>query len=101
MADKNKVIEVIYKAIDEVNNLLPADRRLDKRMDVVLSDKSRGGALDSMGMVNLVIALEQFIEEEFGKVILLASDLVISEENNPFETVDVLAENLSGILSGE
>ena len=37
MADKNKVIEVIYKAIDEVNNLLPADRRLDKRMDVVFS----------------------------------------------------------------
>ena len=93
-----EIMYLIFRTIDEVNQLLPPERRLEKTADTVLSDKSTEGSLDSLGMVNFIIALEQIIEEETQVSLSLADDLVISEEDNPFQTVGVLADNISAIL---
>ena len=41
---------------------------------------------------------KQAAEEELGASLSLADDLVITEENNPFRTVAVLAENINPLL---
>lgn len=95
MEQHEKIISLIFRAIDEVNEFLPPESRLEKTSETVLSDKFAQGALDSLGMVNFIIALEQLIDQEMGVSLSLADDLIISEQHNPFQTVGILADNIS------
>ena len=92
------IIDLIFRAIDEVNQLLPSDRCLEKTLETILSNKSEQGSLDSLGMVNFIVALEQLINEEMGVSVSLADDLIISEEHNPFQTVSILSDHLDRLL---
>jgi acyl carrier protein len=60
----------------------------------------RDGILDSMGLVTLVVALEQAIEEQFGVSVSLADERALSERKSPFRTVGALAE-YAGRLIGQ
>ena len=51
-----------------------------------------GGLLDSMGLVSLVIAVEQAIEEKFGVAVALADEKALSKSNSPYRTIASLAE---------
>jgi acyl carrier protein len=59
-----KVEKVMNCAIDCVNELLPTDEPLSKEKDTVLL--GQGGRLDSMGFVNLVVAIEEELEKQLG-----------------------------------
>lgn len=50
------------------------------------------GVLDSMGLVTLVVAVEQAIEDEFGRSIGLADEKALSRKRSPYRSVDALAE---------
>jgi acyl carrier protein len=95
--DKEKITGAIYAAIDEVNQLRPKDQRLAKSSDTVLLGKS--GQLDSLGVVNFIVATEMNIEEEFGISVNLADDKAMSQENSPFRTVGTFADYISNILA--
>lgn len=92
----SKVIELIYLAIDELNQTLAPEKRLVKARDTVLSGPMT--SLDSLGMVNLVVETEQQIEEAFGVTINLADQQLMSETQNPFETVETLASYVCKLL---
>ncbi len=94
MEKNEKVTQTIYSAIDELNRLLP--KPLEKSMDTVLFGK--GGKLDSLGLVNLIVVTEQRIEEEFGVAITLADERALSRENSPFRSIGTLADYISSIM---
>ncbi len=48
--------------------------------------------LDSLGLVTLVIDLEQKIEEQYGVSVTLTDDRAMSQKNSPFQTVQSLAD---------
>jgi acyl carrier protein len=50
----------------------------------------RGGWLDSMGLVTLVVEVEQVLAEQFGLPITLADDRAMSQRSSPFRTVGTL-----------
>lgn len=52
----------------------------------------RGSVLDSLGLVTLIVDLEQRLEEEYGVSVVLANDRAISQKNSPFRTVQSLTE---------
>jgi acyl carrier protein len=60
-----------------------------------------GGALDSMALVSLVIAVEQAIEEKYGVVVELANDKALSQRNSPYRTVETLATFATQELQGK
>jgi len=93
-----QIIPLIYKAIDEVNTNSPSDTCLKKTPETILSLTSDKGGLDSLGSILFVISLEKIIEEETGVSVELAYDLNISKDHNPFETVEVLAGDISVLL---
>ena len=95
---KKKIINIIYDSIDEVNQQLDAAEQLDKAIDTILFGKN--GKLDSLGLINLVITVEQNIEDEFDVSITLADERAMSQENIPFKDVGTLAEYI-GILLDE
>lgn len=96
MIDKQKVAEAIYKAIDEVNQQLPQDRRLPQSPDTVLAGPA--ASLDSLGLVNLIVVTEEMIEEEFDQLINIADQKAMSQENSPFRTVGTLTEYIASLL---
>ena len=88
MTKPEKVIQSVFSAIDEINQSLPKEQQLAKSTDTILFGK--GSNLDSLGLVNLIVATEQIIEEEFGITIALASEQAMSQKNSPFQTVESL-----------
>ena len=55
LATREEITQIIFSAIDEVNLMLPKDRRLEKSFQTTLSGDS--AALDSLGLINLIVDL--------------------------------------------
>ena len=87
---EDRVLEIVYRAIDEINPGLPGERRLKKAPETALF--GRAGALDSLGLVNLIVAVEQAVEDELGVSVALADEKAMSQSASPFRTVGTLAE---------
>ena len=96
MTARNKILEGIYAAIDEVNEQLPEDQNLEKSLETVLLGSS--GKLESVNLVNLLVAIEENIEETFGIPISITDERAVSEKNSPFRTVSSLADYVETIL---
>lgn len=58
-----------------------------------------GGLLDSMGLVSLVIAVEQAIEERFESRVSLADEKALSQSNSPYRSIGTLAEYAANELA--
>jgi len=72
---ENKVENVINCAIDRLNELLPTGESLSKEKTTTLL--GRGGRLDSMGFVNLLVALEEELEKQLGITATLADEVTM------------------------
>lgn len=96
MMNSEKITQSVFSAIDDVNQSLPPEQRIEKAPDTVLF--GHGGKLDSLGLVNLIVAIEQEIEASFGTTITLADEKAMSQNNSPFRTVESLVDYISLLL---
>lgn len=96
MVDRNKVIEIIYESIDDINEDRDEEERLKKTEETILLGQD--GALDSFGLVSLIVATEQNIEEEFSVTLVLADEKAMSQRNSPFRTVKTFADHITTLL---
>ena len=96
MTARNKILEGIYVAIDEVNEQLPEGQNLEKSLETVLLGSS--GKLESINLVNLLVAIEENIEETFGIPISITDERAVSEKNSPFRTVETLCNFVLNLL---
>ncbi len=96
MAAKEKVLNAISEMIDALNPQLPKDMQLEKTPETVLF--GAGGKLDSLGLVNLVVALEQKIREQFDRPVSITDERAMSQKNSPFRTIDTLADYITQLL---
>jgi len=88
-----QALQLVYDAIDAVNPQLPRSRRLAKSPDTIIVGPS--GSLDSLGIVNLVIALEERASETIGAAVRLFDDTAFIDAAGPFRSVDSLARHLA------
>lgn len=96
---KDKVIDLIYSAIDEINSQDSSGRQLSKTPSTVIFGKH--SSLDSLGLVNLIVSLEQAVNDEFNMEITLADERAMSQENSPFQTVTTLAGYILNLIDAE
>jgi len=99
MVDTEKVIQAIFDAIDELNEQRPEGKQLEKSADTVLFGES--GMLDSLGLVNLIVVVEQKLDEDFGVSVTLADEKAMSQKSSPFRSVKTLAEYAATLISEE
>ena len=92
----DEVVELLYKVIDDINLQYRDDFELIKTEDTALFGKD--GSLDSLALVNFVIATEQLIEEKFDTSITLANERAMAQKNSPFNTIKSLATYTSSLL---
>lgn len=50
------------------------------------------GIFDSMGIVSLIVAVEQEIQDRYGKSVALADERALSQSSSPYRTISTLAE---------
>ena len=93
---KERMFELIYQSIDELNEQYEQEQKLEKSLDTILMGK--GSKLDSLGLVNLVVSVETAIEDEFDITITLADDRAMSQKHSPFRTVGSLSEYIEMLL---
>src|SRR3989338_8039588 len=86
MSRQQDIFQAICRAVDDVNPALPPARRLEKSPDVVLTQH-----LDSMGMVNFVVATEERVAESLGVTVNLADQQAMTQAESPLKTIGTLA----------
>lgn len=90
MVDRSQVESAVLAAIDEVNQRLAVTAVLESAPETVLYGK--GSGLDSLGLVNLIVAVEGALAEELDVEITLADEKAMSQESSPFRTVSTLVD---------
>ena len=93
---QNKIFDLIFETIDKFNNEYSNEIQLEKSSHTALL--GQGSKLDSLGLVNLIVAVEQNIEDKFDITITLADERAMSQEISPFRTVGSLADYIEMIL---
>jgi acyl carrier protein len=96
---QDRISSAIDKAIDDVNAQLPASSRLAKTPDTVLFGREAG--LDSLGLVNLIVALEKHVEGSCGRAVSLSTPEVMLAADTPFASVQSLRDYLASVLQEE
>ena len=89
-------MELIEIIVEELNVLSDADTH-NSEANIFGPD----GVLDSMGLVNLVVAMEERVLEKFGVPITIADERAMSRTKSPFRNVANLAEYISELLREE
>jgi len=90
MTPDDKVVAAINSAIDDLNEVLEPDERLAKSAQVALIGQD--ARLDSLGLVNLIVLVEEKIQQQFGVGITLVDERAMSQSKSPFRTLGTLAE---------
>ncbi len=84
---KDRIETAIFEAMDEVNAVLPDSMQLERTFDAVIF--GRGGKLDSLGLVNFVLAVEEKLTT-LGLNVSLTDERAMSQTRSPFRTVAAL-----------
>lgn len=90
-------LEIIYDAIDQVNAQDENSAKITKSPDTPLLGS--GSTVDSLALVNLVVAIEQLVSDHANKSITLVDESVFSSPDNPLSTVGSLARYLEKLIS--
>jgi len=91
---EDKIQNIVSCAIDRLNELLPVDQPLPKESTTVLL--GQGSRLDSMGFVNLIVALEEELEKQLGITATLADEFMM--DGQELGTVGELYELLARVV---
>jgi acyl carrier protein len=99
MIEPNNAFDIVVASLQEVfaQSGLPAPESVTG--DTVLVGKD--AVLDSLGVVSLIVEVEQRVESEHGVSVTLANDKAMSQRNSPFRTVSVLAEHVVAMVAEE
>ena len=92
----DNIYKSVYKSIDEVNSQMSKDEQLIKSPDTVLYGES--SLIDSIGLINIIVTVEQNIEDDFEKSITLADQKAMSQKQSPFKTVESLAKYIQILI---
>lgn len=94
MFGKDEVIELIYDAIDVINDRLEV--KLKKSSETSLYGKK--SKIDSIGLVSLIVAIEELLEEKTNMVVAIADERALSLQHSPFRTVGTLADYIIMVI---
>jgi acyl carrier protein len=92
----NNGLNIIYTAIDQLNEQSDDGEKIVKDPDTRLFGGD--GGIDSLDLVNLVVAIEHHIEDTTGNTVVLVDEQTMAMENNPFHSVATLSTYLENLL---
>ena len=95
MTTKNEVIEIIFNCIEEINH--QNDIEINKDLSAKLFGKESD--LDSLGLVNLIVSIEENVNDKYDVSISLADEKAMSQKYSPFRSIDALSDYIMELLN--
>lgn len=95
MLSEEEIIKTIYGAMEEINDQLSGENKLVLSHETVLYGLN--SRLDSLGLVNLIVEVEQRFQDEHGLAIDLTDEKALSQKSSPFRTVKTLSGYISSL----
>ncbi|HEY4106946.1 MAG TPA: hypothetical protein VGM44_23760 [Polyangiaceae bacterium] len=97
--DRSSALEIVKAALSEVfvQSGLAVPETIAEETVLVGKD----AVLDSLGVVSLIVEVEQRVESEHSVSVTLANDKAMSARNSPFRTVGVLADHVVAMVTEE
>lgn len=94
---KDVILQLVYLSVDEIN--LELDAKLEKKeSENIFSANSK---LDSMGLVNFIMDVEERIQDHFKLELTLADDKAMSQIRSPFRTIASLVEYIEVLINNK
>ena len=94
---KDVILQLVYLSVDEIN--LELDSKLEKKeSENIFSANSK---LDSMGLVNFIMDVEERIQDHFKLELTLADDKAMSQIRSPFRTIASLVEYIEVLIKNK
>jgi len=87
--ERSKIETIIVECINSLNLSLVESEKCSNKTENTLFGE--GSALDSMGLLNLLMDLEEKLERT-GVIITILDDHALSQKNSPFRTISTLAD---------
>jgi acetyltransferase-like isoleucine patch superfamily enzyme len=94
--ESEATLHTVFRTLDLVNAQLPAHSRIARDLGASLIEPA--GPLDSLGLINLVVTLEDAVAEDFGVRVALSDTLAGRSERNPFESVGSLVLHVNALI---
>lgn len=93
---RKKILEIVLKELEDLITSIPLS--IDGELNASTTLYGKSGVLDSMGLVSLIAAVEQAINDEFSISITIASDKAMSQKQSPFRSAETLTEWISSLM---
>ena len=97
MSQKDQVEKILIEVIKELNYELPLDQHIDTKLESPLFGQS--GKLDSLGLVSLIVRLEEKIQDKLGITVTIADERAMSQTRSPFTTIGNLSKYISVLVA--
>ena len=94
--EKDEIRRIIFNAIDLLNQARDEEDKIPVNPDTLLFGTN--GYLDSMGLVSLLIDIEESLQIE-GLDVSLSDERAMSERNSPFRDVSALTEYIDKLIA--
>ena len=95
----SKVNEIVVRCMRDMGERYSLDLGGGPTRETLLFGES--GLLDSVGLVSLIVAVEQEIENDLGVSIILADERAMSRKQSPFRSIGALADYAAFLVSAE
>jgi acyl carrier protein len=97
MIQRQALVELIIAILKEINPPALAALGIEPSADTSLFGTK--GVFDSIGLVSLIVEVEQAVAELTGKAVTLADERAMSQKHSPFRNVDTLANYTLTLLN--
>lgn len=96
---KEKIEKIVKEAVGQYvsDNGISNLKSLDS--DTVLFGSN--SVIDSIGLVTIIVEVEQRIFDNFNITISLADEKAMSQKNSPFKTIESLSDYINKMLNKE
>jgi len=91
MMDRKQALEIVLEALREAVDQNGGDAASVSETTVIVGPAA---VIDSIGVVSLIVDIEQRLEMEHQVSVTLANDRAMSQKNSPFRTPAVLADHI-------
>ena len=96
MIERSRVVQIIMACLDDLDSDQLQAGAADISEDMVLFGP--GSGLDSLGLVTLLVDVEQRINDEFDSIITIMDDRAMSQRHSPFRSVGSLTDYIMQLL---
>lgn len=98
---KEDILEIVYAAIDDFNEMQEEDELLEKKTTAVIFSRpgyTEKGVLDSMGIVNLLISVDEAMDNDERTVnIHFDVNKVLENKEKILQNVDSLVNHIHSL----